>query len=132
MNRENSSGPLMEPSVKIHDRPLSTRHMRELETVSLMIRLYCGGNHRKTQTTDGAHLHQLCPDCRELMAYAEKKLHTCPQVENKPTCLKCTIHCYDDGHRERIRNVMRYAGPRMLLRHPIMAIRHILDGRKKT
>jgi hypothetical protein len=30
--------------------------------------------------------------------------------------------------RERVRAVMRYAGPRMLLRHPILAVLHLLDG----
>jgi hypothetical protein len=30
--------------------------------------------------------------------------------------------------RERIRDVMSYAGPRMVYRHPIMTIGHMLDG----
>jgi hypothetical protein len=33
--------------------------------------------------------------------------------------------------REKIRDVMRYAGPRMLLTHPVMAIAHLLDGLRK-
>jgi hypothetical protein len=32
--------------------------------------------------------------------------------------------------RENIRKVMRYAGPRMIYHHPIMALRHLLDGRR--
>jgi hypothetical protein len=32
--------------------------------------------------------------------------------------------------RERVREVMRYAGPKMLTRHPVLAIGHIIDGRK--
>jgi hypothetical protein len=31
--------------------------------------------------------------------------------------------------REKIRAVMRFSGPRMLLYHPITAIRHFLDNR---
>lgn len=31
--------------------------------------------------------------------------------------------------KEKIRNVMRYSGPRMILHHPIMAIRHVIDKR---
>jgi hypothetical protein len=27
---------------------------------------------------------------------------------------------------------MRYAGPRMLFRHPIMTLRHMIDGRRKV
>jgi hypothetical protein len=35
--------------------------------------------------------------------------------------------------RQQIKDVMRYAGPRMLYHHPILAIRHIWDSirRKK-
>ena len=29
-----------------------------------------------------------------------------------------------------MKQVMRYAGPRMLWRHPILAIRHLLDGQR--
>jgi hypothetical protein len=32
--------------------------------------------------------------------------------------------------RERIREVMRYAGPRMPLRHPILSIFHFIDGKR--
>jgi hypothetical protein len=33
--------------------------------------------------------------------------------------------------REQIRAVMRYAGPRMLYRHPIMTLQHMIDGRRE-
>lgn len=33
--------------------------------------------------------------------------------------------------REQIKAVMRYAGPRMLLHHPILALFHMLDGLRK-
>jgi hypothetical protein len=26
--------------------------------------------------------------------------------------------------------VMRYTGPRMMWRHPVLAVRHVLDGRR--
>ena len=32
--------------------------------------------------------------------------------------------------RERVRAVMRYSGPRMLTRHPVLAVAHLADGRK--
>jgi hypothetical protein len=32
--------------------------------------------------------------------------------------------------REHVRVVMRTAGPRMIWRHPVLAVRHVLDGRK--
>ncbi|MDI9444206.1 MAG: nitrous oxide-stimulated promoter family protein [Planctomycetota bacterium] len=33
--------------------------------------------------------------------------------------------------RQRVKEVMQYAGPRMLLRHPVLAVRHLLDNRRK-
>jgi hypothetical protein len=33
--------------------------------------------------------------------------------------------------REKVKKVMRYAGPRMLLHSPSLALHHAFDGRKK-
>ena len=30
--------------------------------------------------------------------------------------------------RERVREVMRFAGPRMLTKHPVMAVQHLVQG----
>ncbi|MEG0375126.1 MAG: nitrous oxide-stimulated promoter family protein, partial [Raoultibacter sp.] len=35
-------------------------------------------------------------------------------------------HCYKPEEREKIRAVMRHAGPRMMTKHPIAAIRHLI------
>ena len=101
----------------------SRRLQREAHTVAAMIRRYCRDRHH---TTDG-----LCPECAELLAYARRRLARCPFQDNKTTCGKCPVHCYAPGMRARIREVMRYAGPRMLLSHPLMALRHLLDGLRR-
>ena len=54
-----------------------------------------------------------------------------PFHEGKTTCANCPAHCYKPEMREKIRKVMRYAGPRMIYRHPILALLHIIDGRRK-
>ncbi len=91
-----------------------------------MIRIFCRDRHG---TTDG-----LCPDCGELATFARLRLEKCPFQADKPTCANCSIHCYRGRaeERERIREVMRYAGPRLILHHPILAIRHRLDGRREA
>ncbi len=99
------------------------RIRREKRTVSLMIHLYC----RAKSETGG----ELCPDCAELHDYAMQRLEKCPFAPDKPACADCRVHCYQPEMRERIREVMRYAGPRMLLRHPYLAIMHLLDSRKQ-
>jgi hypothetical protein len=89
-----------------------------------MIELYCGDTHR---TGSG-----LCPECADLELYTRLRLEKCPYGETKPTCANCPIHCYQPHRRKQVRQVMAHAGPRMLLRHPILAIRHMIAGRRET
>ncbi len=69
----------------------------------------------------------MCPECNALFDYAMKRLDHCPYGEHKPVCVHCPIHCYKKDMREQVRIVMRFAGPRMLARHPYLAIRHLID-----
>ncbi len=100
---------------------------REKKVVELMIRLYCrkNENHRKTAAPlmDGG----LCDDCQQLLEYAHKRLDCCKFGESKTSCQKCPVHCYKPDMRDRIRTVMRFSGPRMILYHPIPAIRHLFE-----
>ncbi len=75
----------------------------------------------------------LCAQCETLLVYAEARIDKCPFLPEKPTCAKCPVHCYLPARREEMRQVMRYAGPRMLLRHPLLTLLHSLDeARIKT
>lgn len=107
-------------------RPMTTsaRIQRERRTIHAMIEVYCRGRHGTT----GA----LCVECEELLRYASERLEKCPFQESKPTCAKCPIHCYQPKRREQVKTVMKYAGPRMMWKHPIFAIRHLLDGFKEA
>ncbi len=96
---------------------------RELLTITRMVGIYCSDHHGGDA---------LCESCQEFMDYAEVRLEKCPYGEDKPTCANCPIHCYKADRREQARAIMRYAGPRMLLRHPILAIAHKLDGLRKA
>lgn len=89
----------------------------EKRTIEAMIRLYC----RKFEGNK-----DLCPDCRRLLEYALARLDRCPHSDGKPTCRKCAVHCYRKNEQEQIRRIMRYSGPKMMLYHPIEAIRHLL------
>ena len=68
----------------------------------------------------------LCPEFATLLDYALRRLDSCRFGDGKPSCRKCPVHCYRADMRERIRTVMRWAGPRMIFRHPIAATRHLL------
>jgi hypothetical protein len=102
------------------------RLIRERETILKMSYLYCRKVH---QSPKGA----LCSDCQELIDYAFDRLDHCPFQENKPTCLKCTVHCYKPVMRDRVRQMMRHAGPMMMVHHPVLAFLHLaVDGRRKS
>lgn len=99
------------------------RRRREEKTLQAMVQIYCRAHHGGPQ---------LCEECRELLSYAHLRLDRCPFGDDKPTCVKCPIHCYKPEPRERVREVMRFAGPRMLWRHPILALLHLWDERFRS
>ena len=105
--------------------PESARRAREFKTIVVMLRMYCRAHH-------GPKAAPLCEDCLELHDYARRRLERCVFGEAKPTCANCSVHCYKAVMRERVRQVMRWAGPRMIWRHPVLAVWHILDGRRPT
>jgi hypothetical protein len=93
-----------------------------------MIGLYCRRVHSRRQHSTR---HELCAECEALRAYARQRLQKCPFQEGKTTCAKCPVHCYNPEMRAQIRAVMRYAGPRMLVRHPWLTVQHMIDGLRK-
>ena len=101
---------------------IKPKREREKETVSLMIRLYCRKKHGSKE---------LCPECAALDAYARQRSDKCPFMETKTFCSNCRVHCYKKDMREKIREVMRFSGPRMIFHHPIMAIRHVIESKKE-
>lgn len=103
------------------------RLVREEKTIATMIALYCR-DHHGTDADDAGH--GLCADCGELLGYARERLEKCRYGADKPTCANCETHCYKPAMRERVREVMRYSGPRMLKKHPVLAVAHLVDGRK--
>lgn len=101
----------------------NNKREREKKLVSEMIRIYCRGKHRGKE--------ELCPECRELEEYARMRSDRCPFMETKTFCSNCRVHCYRPDMREKIRKVMRYAGPRMIFHHPGTAVRHVIESRKE-
>ncbi len=104
------------------------RMQREWRTLDAMIAITCRGNGHAGRT---GGRRALCPDCAELRAYAEQRLLRCPFGEEKPTCNNCQVHCYRPEMRQRVRAVMIFAGPRMLLRHPVLALLHLLVDERR-
>ncbi len=124
------------------------RLKREIQTLTVMITLYCQRHHG-----GGKNGKDHCPECEPLLNYALARIDHCPycrqkvkrgaenlpsgegndhpgDYQDKPPCNLCPIHCYRPEMRERIRQVMRWAGPRMIWRHPLLAWFHLRDGRR--
>jgi hypothetical protein len=93
----------------------------EKSTVKQMIRLYCRRHHFGSSTFFS------CDECNDLIEYAFLKLDKCVYGQKKPSCNKCTTHCYNQKMRKKIKAVMRYSGPRMIYINPILAIKYLVN-----
>ncbi len=103
---------------------IQSKREREKTTVSLMISIYCKKKHHTGK--------KLCPECEKLQEYAMQRSDKCPFMETKTFCSNCKVHCYKPDMREKIREVMRFSGPRMIFHHPVMAVRHVMESKKET
>ena len=97
---------------------VNKKREKEKQLLQIMIQIYCRGNHGKKK--------QLCDECKELLEYAQIRTQNCPFMETKTFCSACKVHCYAPEKRRKIQVIMRYAGPRMLFSHPILAVRHMI------
>jgi hypothetical protein len=100
-----------------------SRIEREKKTIAIMINIYCRAVHHPDQVP--------CPDCQSLLSYAEKRLLRCPFQQDKPACNKCPVHCYLPEKRREMQDIMRFAGPKMFWRHPVLAMFHSIDAKGK-
>lgn len=100
------------------------RRSRERRAISYMIASYCHSEH-------GTRGEKLCPDCSALAEYADTHIARCPHMATKTFCGHCPTCCYAPEQLQAIKKVMRRAGLRTFARHPVLTIRHGLDGVKK-
>jgi hypothetical protein len=121
-----ADAPLSPLAARRMARLATARLARELRTIAAMMRIWCRDHHGAAER----NAQKLCAECASLLEYARQRLANCPFGPEKPTCTNCPIHCYGKRQREAVKDVMRYAGPRMLLRHPWLAVAHVFDGRR--
>jgi len=105
--------------------PTHKRMVREKTTISHMIALYCKAHH-------GTNNGVLCSSCQQFKEYAFLRLDKCPFQDKKSTCGKCTVQCYKPEMKQQAREIMSYSGPRLLLHHPLLALHHLWDKRRKA
>lgn len=115
-----------------HNSPMTTtatstltrRERKDLRVLALFTAIWCRAHHGQTAPPAainpelaalGLGRYRLCDDCREFLLYACTRRIKCP-LDPKPACKHCHIHCYRAGHREKVREIMRFSGKRLLLR----------------
>ncbi|HHB1427569.1 TPA: nitrous oxide-stimulated promoter family protein [Serratia odorifera] len=98
-------------------KTLGPRRQRELKTVTHMIQRYQQANAPQEEER-----------YRLLAEYTKNRLERCYFQEQKPSCQKCPIHCYQPVYRQEIKRVMRWAGPRMVFYAPLTTLLHLLDN----
>ena len=96
------------------------RTEREQITLEKMFVLYC---------REKRHSKMLCSECKSLLEYSLERIEKCPFGPKKPTCINCTVHCFQQKEKEELKEVMRFSGPKMIFRHPFLAIMHIFDSK---
>lgn len=94
---------------------------KERENIRKTFGVYCNANH---ETTDG----KLCPKCTALLTTVMLKIQRCPYGIGKPICDRCETPCFGEKPTNEFREIMKSGQKKMLLSHPLMAVRHKLAG----
>lgn len=104
---------------------LSKQEAKDLKILALFTAAYCSAKHAGEKSSlsvsepglqgAGFERFRLCGECREFLDYAFDRRIKCP-LEPKPICKHCPVHCYRPGHREKVREIMRFSGKRLILR----------------
>lgn len=114
---------------------LTRRELKDLKVLALFTSVFCGAHHAGPRTAlqvDAPQLRRLslnkypvCADCADFLRYAFERRLRCP-LEEKPSCKHCPIHCYKPGHREKVREIMRFSGRHLILRGRLDLLWHYL------
>jgi hypothetical protein len=100
---------------------ITSRQKKDIRLIGKFVEVYCSGKHEKSVRKSvvlpsGLAERIICPDCEAFFEYAVTKRMRCPLEAEKPTCKHCRIHCYDKQRREKVREIMSYAGRRLMMR----------------
>lgn len=104
---------------------LTRKEIKDLKVLLQFTSVYCHANHSAEKTivtTDETELQRLplskypaCNECAEFLLYAFERRLRCP-LEEKPACKHCSVHCFKPGHREKVKEIMRFSGQYLIKR----------------
>jgi hypothetical protein len=93
----------------------------EMQTIEAMVRIYCRAQHGR----------DLCEECGNILTYCFARIEKCIFGPDKPACNGCYVHCYSPKMREKVKSIMRFSGPKMIYKHPYLAIVHLIKEKRK-
>ena len=105
----------------------NTRLGKDRKTLEAIGRIYCSAHHDGTPK-DAAGL---CASCRQAIDRTLERTASCP-YGHEGNCQDCDIHCQRGEAQLRIKEIMRYAAPRMTLRHPLMTMEYLRKKRRRN
>lgn len=104
---------------------MSAKERKDLKVLALFTTVYCRSRHRVENAAmtavpvgmEGAGIEKFryCGECRDFLDYAVSRRLKCP-LDPKPVCKHCPVHCYRPGHREKVRQIMRFSGKYLIRR----------------
>ncbi len=103
-------------------KSIEKKRDREKKVISEMVKLYCRKNHKK---------RELCDECKEVLNCSLKRIDNCQFMETKTFCSNCKAPCYSPKMKEKVKQIMKFSGPRILFHHPLLVISHMLSRFKK-
>ena len=100
---------------------ITSRQKKDIRLLGTFIEVYCAAKHRSAVRSavdlpSGSGTLLFCPECTTFFEYTIFKRLRCPLEAEKPSCKHCRIHCYDKPRREKVREIMSYAGRRLMMR----------------
>ncbi|NJC88374.1 MAG: nitrous oxide-stimulated promoter family protein [Desulfuromonas sp.] len=114
---------------------LTHREAKDLKILALFTSVYCRAHHDGPWTAPVAadpelrrlplRKYPVCADCAGFLGYAFERRLRCP-LEEKPSCKHCPVHCYKPGHREKVREIMRFSGQYLIRRGRLDLLWHYL------
>ena len=106
--------------------PRSTQSEKDLRTLRAIGCMYCKAHH--ASSVKGPH--GLCEECTATVAFTHERTKNCP-YGHAHNCQDCTTKCNRGQQQQRVKAMMRYAAPRMLLRHPLMTMDYLSKKLRK-
>lgn len=100
---------------------INSRQKNDIRVIGKFVEVYCSGKHRDAVCKAvilpaGLDERIMCRECASFLEYAISKRLKCPLEDEKPACKHCRVHCYDTARREKVREIMSYAGRKLMMR----------------